>query len=425
MFTNTWAVWGNCVKMKIFIILSFIFHALSSVRSQEELQQLRGSLKKNNVVVNVDPDMNRNVSELISSKGYPVENYDVQTEDGYILTIQRIPGGRKRWIYQKNQKEVVFLQHGLLSSSADWVMNFPNESLGFLLADAGYDVWLGNVRGNTYARRNVKYSPKSKEFWKFSFDEMATYDLPAMIDFVLAKSGQKKLYYIGHSQGTLIAFALLSEKVEYNNKIKLFMGLGPVATVGYINSPIRFLVPFASDLEFLFSLLGTGEFLPNGAVLKFFSKVLCDTQLKFICENIIFLLCGTDVSQMNKTRLHVYTAHSPAGTSTQNIVHFAQMVKSKTFQKFDYGKKYNLIYYNQTTPPQYRVENITAPVALFWSRNDLLADPADVGLLEMKLKNLVESYLVKFPLLNHLDFIYGVNVVGILYDELFRLMNKF
>lgn len=37
-----------------------------------------------------------------------------------------------------------------------------------------------------------------------SFDEMAKFDLPAAINFIVEKTGQEKLYYIGYSQGTTI-----------------------------------------------------------------------------------------------------------------------------------------------------------------------------------------------------------------------------
>lgn len=35
-----------------------------------------------------------------------------------------------------------------------------------------------------------------------SLDEMAKYDLPATINFIIEKTGQERLYYVGHSQGT-------------------------------------------------------------------------------------------------------------------------------------------------------------------------------------------------------------------------------
>ena len=34
-----------------------------------------------------------------------------------------------------------------------------------------------------------------------SFHEMAVYDLPAMVGFILRQTGQEKLFYVGHAQG--------------------------------------------------------------------------------------------------------------------------------------------------------------------------------------------------------------------------------
>jgi hypothetical protein len=48
-----------------------------------------------------------------------------------------------------------------------------------VLADAGYDVWVGNSRGNRYSREHTQHTTKDREFWDFTWSEMADYDLPA------------------------------------------------------------------------------------------------------------------------------------------------------------------------------------------------------------------------------------------------------
>ena len=46
-------------------------------------------------------------------------------------------------------------------------MNMKNGSFGYLLADAGFDVWMANVRGNTYSRRHINFTTKDTRFWEF------------------------------------------------------------------------------------------------------------------------------------------------------------------------------------------------------------------------------------------------------------------
>lgn len=55
-----------------------------------------------------------------------------------------------------------------------------------------------------------------------------------MIDYVLESTGQEKLYYVGHSQGTTSFFAFASSQPEYNDKIQLMVALAPVAFMSNI-----------------------------------------------------------------------------------------------------------------------------------------------------------------------------------------------
>lgn len=44
-----------------------------------------------------------------------------------------------------------------------------------------YDVWMGNFRGNKYSHKHKTLKPSDKEFWNFSLDELALYDIPSMV----------------------------------------------------------------------------------------------------------------------------------------------------------------------------------------------------------------------------------------------------
>lgn len=58
---------------------------------------------------------------MIEAYGYPSEVHKILTEDGYILEVHRIANPGKR---------PVLLFHGMLDSSATWVMIGPNRALG-------------------------------------------------------------------------------------------------------------------------------------------------------------------------------------------------------------------------------------------------------------------------------------------------------
>ena len=79
---------------------------------------------------------------------------------------------------------------------------------------------------------------------------------------------------------------------------------------------------------------------------------------------------------MNKTLLETITHHTPAGTSTNTVLHYAQEINSKTFTHYDYGEDGNLEHYGDITPPLIDMRAVNVPISSYWSDNDWLAQPA-------------------------------------------------
>ncbi|XP_035298980.1 lipase member K isoform X4 [Cricetulus griseus] len=336
-----------------------------------------------------NPEANMNISQLISYWGYPYEKYDVVTEDGYILGIYRIPHGK-----------------GCSRKT-----------------DSGYDVWLGNSRGNTWSRKHLRLSPKSPQYWAFSLDEMAKYDLPATINLILEKSGQKQLFYVGHSQGTTIAFIAFSTNPELAKKIKLFFALAPVVTVKYTRSPMKTLTTLSRQAVKV--LFGDKMFSSHTLLEHFVATKVCSRKIFHpICSNFMFSLSGFDRQNLNMSRLDVYMAHSQAGTSVQNMLHWAQAVNSGKLQAFDWGSpNQNMMHFNQLTPPVYNITKMQVPTAMWSGGQDVVADAKDTENLLPKVTNLI--YYKEIPHYNHLDFYLGQDAPWEVYQDLIRMLEEY
>ena len=150
-------------------------------------------------------DAGKTMEQVCLENGYSIEKYTVVTDDDYILSLYRIPGTFKETAEAKKQsknaspKPAVLMMHGLDSNHMQWVMNDAEKANAFILANEGYDVWMGNNRGNNYSKAHLTLSPSDKDFWDYYQMEMGLSDTPALIDYILAKTGNENLSYIGHS----------------------------------------------------------------------------------------------------------------------------------------------------------------------------------------------------------------------------------
>lgn len=363
---------------------------------------------------NVDPEVFMNASQLITSKGLPCEEYTATSSDGYILGMQRIPRDTPN-------RYPVLLMHGLLGSSDNFLTNLVDQSLAYILYNAGYDVWLGNVRGNHYSRQHTHLNPDNLEFWKWTFDEMSMFDVPAMVYRVLEVTGKDKVIYMGHSQGTVVLFqSILSHDSMFAEKIHSFFALAPAAMVQDMSSPIRYLSHIAEDIELAYKLFGKGEFLPTSEFLSNISREYCKSAS---CENILELFGGLDAANTNSSRLPVYFSHNPAGTSTQNMVHWSQMVTSpeSELKYFDYGSwSANMQHYGHSSPPSLDFSKFTVPTFMFCGGKD------DFVVLKncMQLYSLLPGKKEVFYLdsYTHMDFVWGLDASTKVYAKILKIL---
>ncbi|KAB0799644.1 hypothetical protein PPYR_07524 [Photinus pyralis] len=397
-----------------------IILATVSFSRQEEVRY--GDLVTNFVV---PEDAKLLVPELIRKYGYPCEVHTVVSKDGYVLEMHRIPFGKSG---PSENRPAVYLQHGILASSADWVLK-QDTGLGYVLADAGYDVWMPNVRGTRYSRKHITLDPDNdaSKFWDFSWHEIAVDDVPTMVDYVIDTVKQEQIFYIGHSQGTTIFYVMCSELPEYNGKIRAMFSFSPVAWMGHMTSPLLRIVAMANWFVGPFlNLIGVHELLPQHSFFAEIGDKLCgdNSFLQPLCTNALFAICGFNPKQMNASLIPTIMGHTPAGAATKQLLHFAQEVNSGHFRKYDYGFFRNIAKYGSISPPKYKLKKVTAPVYLHYSRNDWISNEKDVIKLSRELGNVKGKFLILDDRFNHVDFVYGIDAYQLLYLRVLGLMKR-
>merc|ERR1711962_217658 len=381
------------------------------------------NLKLLEEMVASDPRANLDVPQLLAYYGYGCEIHKVTTDDGYILTLHRI--------LPKNSTVAgtgipVLLQHGLLSSSSTWIMNYPNKALGYILTELGYDVWMGNARGGNYSIGHTTLDTSSYEFWDFSMNEMGKYDLPAVIDHILIQTHHVKMHYVGHSMGTQMFWILENEHPGYaSERIMSMSALGPVAYVGQGSSPLELIAPINRELDWVLrSVMHYYQFFnPNAWITKIFEDACQYGNMShWICSNTLFLVVGFDSHDLDMSWMPVIMKQLNAGASTRTLVHFGQLMSNDKFQGFDFHGD-NEKHYNQKTPPQYDLSMVRVPVLLKWGMNDPLADPTDVARMAQELTSCeLRNLPVSDPKFSHLDFVWGIDAYKVVYPDIVQFM---
>ncbi|CAI5757220.1 unnamed protein product [Candida verbasci] len=376
----------------------------------------------------------KDISEIVSVSGYRIKEYVVTTNDGYLLVLHKLES--KTPTNQAPPKGIVYFHHGLLTCSELWVLGSEhNKTLPYLLLDLGYEIWLGNNRGNKYSRKHLKLSASNPKFWDFSLDEFSYFDIPNSLNYIQNYYNDlqdNKIIYIGFSQGCSQLFASLSLHPQLNNQIKLFVGLSPAIIPQNLSHPIFKMIvsQTANDNSFLYSLFGRRAILSSVA---FWSTILGPEIYEKIVDKSLILLFGWNGENISNPQKEIGYPHLFSNSSVKSLLHWFQIIKANRFQMFDetcstgltklmnLSKKSKII--GNKTIPFPITDHLNVPMYLFYGDNDILVDierikslivdsnHAMINKLEV---NLCQGY-------EHMDTLWGNNV----YEDVFkRIIDK-
>eukprot|EP00850_Spirogloea_muscicola_P016040 SM000127S26656 [mRNA] locus=s127:331637:333904:+ [translate_table: standard] len=265
-----------------------------------------------------------------------------------------------------------------------WLLNEPAQGLPFLLADAGFDVWIGNTRASRWSHGHVALQPTAKAYWDWTWDDLAAEDLPAMFRYrdvasAMPRSGKCLM------QGTITGLAAFTDPAAVEHVVK--------------KSGLR-------------------QFNLNSGVGEELVGRVCElVGMSSECNHLLTAITGPPCC-MNMSEVRQYLEWEPGTTSVKNMIHLAQMVRTGTWSKFDYGWAKNLCVYRSLRPPRYRLSKIPKSLSLMlaYGGADYLSDEDDVRSLIEGLKT--RPRLLYLPQYAHGDFILSTSGRQDLYNPI-------
>ncbi|CCM03015.1 uncharacterized protein FIBRA_05132 [Fibroporia radiculosa] len=348
--------------------------------------------------------------------GYTFEEHVVMTKDGYLLGLHRLPfrrGETREGRGRSTGKPVVYLHHGLLMNSEVWIcLTDPRRSVAFALVERGFDVWLGNNRGNKYSRKSIHHNPNATRFWDYSIDDFAWHDIPDSIEYILHVTKEESLSYVGFSQGTAQAFAALSIHPQLNDKVNAFIALAPAMSPAGLSAPIVDGLMKASP-TLLFLIFGRKAILSSvpAWTSMLYPPVFCE----IITHSLRFLFSWKSDNISALQKLAAYS-HLYSYASVKSVVHWFQIMRNAKFQMYDDAVQ-RVIRVPRTAhrhrpsgvtsyaPARFPTRNIVSPIVLLYGDHDSLVD-IDVMLRELPAHTVarcLEGY-------EHLDVLWGENI---------------
>eukprot|EP01022_Parablepharisma_sp_SALTPOND_P018075 TRINITY_DN2937_c0_g1_i1.p1 TRINITY_DN2937_c0_g1~~TRINITY_DN2937_c0_g1_i1.p1 ORF type:complete len:433 (-),score=9.63 TRINITY_DN2937_c0_g1_i1:19-1197(-) len=350
------------------------------------------------VMIAKDPDCYRNTYEMALARGFYAENHTVTTADGYVLLTFRIS------LNKTVHGEPVLIAHGVLGCS-DNMLDNGDDSLGYMLANLGYDVWLMNNRGNKYSKSHISLNPNTDaKYWEFSLHEIGLFDIRENVNYITKITGYRNLHYVGYSQsGGAILAALTEDYQFYKDHLKSITLWAPVSNMEHSSGLLRLL--YWSYTLYVLEFFGFRELFPYDPTLSSLSSVLCKLNPAF-CNLLLAIVTDLNPYYDNQGRWEVITSHFPAGTSVLSLLHMLELNSYSTFMKHRKSVLHSV--------EEYDMDRIgeQVPIAVMVGKNDQLVVSKDTQWLAGVLsKRGCLSFYKEYSFMGHLTFMLPSKIV--------------
>ncbi len=265
------------------------------------------------------------------------ERFEVETPDHLLIRLTRFRGGTKG---------PVMVAHGVGVWSGMFTLETVEENFVQFLVKHGYDVWLLDWRGSIQL-----------PLTQFTLDQVAENDFPTAVQQILNKTKADAIQAVVHCAGSAAFFMSLASG-RLDNKIRC---------VSCSQVALHFVVPRMSEVKALIRLpevldtLGMPYLTPTEdtehrifqEAFGAFVNVVHHECTSTICHRITFLYGHLYEHATTNTETHDRLAEQYGKCNITAFRHLAQLARSGTSQRFDFGAHENQRQYGSSKPPSY------------------------------------------------------------------------
>jgi lysosomal acid lipase/cholesteryl ester hydrolase len=250
-------------------------------------------------------------------------------------------------------------------------------------------------------------------------DEFAFHDIPDSIAYILETTSAPSLSYIGFSQGTAQAFATLAVHPRLNDQVNVFIALAPaMSPAGLSNGIVDALVKASPQVLFL--LFGRRSILSSATMWQ--SILYPPIFVRTIDMGLSFLF-GWHARNISPSQKLAAYPHLYSFTSTKSVVHWFQIIRTKSFQMYDDDVQpvVSLSSVSKYTKvAKFPTRNIKTPIVLVFGGSDSLVD------INVMLKELPShTVATEIQHYEHLDFLWAREVDTLVFPHVFDALESF